>query len=163
MGKKTWWGVDPKNRIYTDFRGILMITLLPPVGWITYAVLGMAGWLTYLGIDESRAEYTTKQDTVWVIGVNNNPDRKMKSCEYYQGCVKGYTHNNIVISGVNTNGQKQYNGFHTRDCNDAAFIESGDSIVVKSTYRNGVQCKDSLIVNLTKQKMIQNAIQNKVR
>ena len=105
----------------------------------TVAVAG-AGFSAYKLHEEIHAVYHQKQHTVYVTGV----------------CSKRPS---AAVEAIDTTDNKRKFVF----CGpyEATLIERGDTIVVKSIYRNGkhVEGKDSLVANLTRDKLITNMIQ----
>lgn len=143
-----------------DIGTTLVHIFLYPMGCLTWVILGVVGWGVYEVVDEKRAEYTTKQDTIFVTGIHKDLE-----LDRYARHDHGHTYNtpNVFATGVGSNG-KEYNlEFKSYDGSEAGFVERGDSIVVNFTYRNGERHKDSVLVNLTRQKMIQVARQNRTR
>lgn len=138
----------------------LLMVFVPPIGWFTWGILGLVGWGVYEAVDEKRAEYTQTQDTVLVTGIH----KEMLTDQHARND-KGHIHtyNNVFARGIGKNGKEYDMAFKSYDGSEAGFVERGDSIVVNFTYRNGERHKDSVLVNLTKQKMIRDAQKAQVR
>ena len=139
----------------------LLMFFIPPVGWFTWGILGLVGWGVFEVVDEKRAEYTQTQDTVLVTGIHKDmiTDQHARN----DNKVYKYTNPNVFARGTGKNGKEYDMAFKSYDGSEAGFVERGDSIVVNFTYRNGERHKDSVLVNLTRQKMIRDAIKSQVR
>jgi len=148
------------NSSKSDVGFKVLMAFVPPIGWFTWGILGLVGWATYSAVDEKRAEYTQTQDTILVTGIHK--EMLTDICARKKNAYI-YTNPNVFASGIGKNGKEYDMSFKSYDGSEAGFVERGDSIVVNFTYRNGERYKDSVLVNLTKQKMIQDAIKGKVK
>ena len=148
------------NSSKSDIGFKLLMAFIPPIGWFTWTALGVIGLGVYEAVDEKRAEYTQTQDTVLVTGIHKEmlSDIQARNDKNYV-----HTYNNVFARGTGKNGKEYDMAFKSYDGSEAEFVERGDSIVVNFTYRNGERYKDSVLVNLTKQKMIRDAQKAQVR
>ena len=108
--------------------------------------------------DEKHAVYNSVQDTLVVTGTYPSIERY----KHVHGQYREYEYNHI--SAIDKNNQ-EYNMQFYADGKEPTFVERGDTIVINFQYRNGERMtdKDSIVANLTRQKMIRDALKSQVR